>query len=146
MSTKLFAIAVLTIALATYAICAPQYGETCSSINQCTAYSNNSEQSIICMFRPNATNPVGLCYTTAVAAGKCACARNCGAFSDHHENGEYSPEEGHCVAFVGRRCYKGWPGNDCGENAYCPTTSSYCVCKLGFETGPDGRHCVTAKK
>lgn len=145
MSTKLFAV-IVTLALATGVISAPDYGETCSSLIQCQRYSEHHDQSVICMLRPNASDPTGYCSTFAVATGKCACARNCGAFHDHHEDGEFLRDEGRCVGFVGSFYYNGYPENDCVPNAYCPGTSRRCVCTLGFETGPDGRHCVAIKK
>lgn len=146
MSIKLIAlIATLTLTLAPCVISAPQYGELCNSLLQCNRYTENFDQGVICMYRANDTEPTGYCNMFAVPVGRCHCARNCGAFNDYHDDGEFVPELGRCVGYVGSFCFNGWGVNDCVENAYCPGISRHCVCNLGFETGPDGKHCVAIK-
>ncbi|XP_035710532.1 uncharacterized protein LOC110853399 isoform X2 [Folsomia candida] len=134
-------ILVVTLTVVTSSFCIPQYGEVCNSLIQCEPYTDRIDQSVTCIYRLNTTNPDGVCATFAVGGGRCQCSRNCGPFNDYHDIGEFLPEERRCVAMVGKFCYSGLP-DDCVENAYCPNTRPYCVCKLGFETAPDGKHCV----
>lgn len=82
------------------------------------------------------------CNTVNVEVGRCQCARNCGMANFYNDVGEFLPEEGRCVGFVGTSCYDGWAQNDCVPNSYCPQNRRICECNLGFEVSSDGKHCV----